>query len=260
MKTQPTPESIEKAKVLASRYKVPRQQMLAYFELERLPKGAGHSVKHLLSLLDERKDLDRIVALLDIYSKCFPNSKNLELCGFYGWYKKYWFSRDDALVLEVYENVLLDFTREKVSPWAFLDAGEPLIIRLDGWSSDSSSETTIELLTIYFYLVLPPIQNFNTYLIVQPKTILASYGWHTFLNQINKKFSDKWEILTLSDETKIALKDESEKLIFLHRIRQGLLDEGDLDKYDLLGRQIARLGELAVFEIYNIEYDEEPIK
>lgn len=260
MKAQPTPEHIDKAKALSSRYKVPREELLSYFELERIPRGTGHSVKHLLSLLDEREDLNRIVQLLEIYSKSFPNSKSLDLCGFYGWYKKFWFSREDALVFKVYENVLLEFTKEKVNAFSFRETGEALIHKLAEWATDSSSETSIELLTIYFYLVIPPVQKFNPYLIVKPTSILSSYGWHTFLSEVDKKYSDKWQILTFSEATKNRLEEESIKLVFLHRIRQALLDEGDLEKYDTLGKQIARLGELAVFEKYSIEYNKEIMK
>lgn len=254
MKRTATPESIGKARALNARYKLPRQHVLEAFGLARFPSGSAFAIKNLMTLLDQREDLDRVHELVTVYAACFPLSRSLTPTGFYNFYKKNWFTRGDVLAFRIYEQVLVEFTDEQVSVWPFMGAGEALISKLEDWATVDSADTVEELLSLFFYLVLPRVQEWQAYLLVQPKSILDKYGWHTFLKEIKAKYGDKWHFLRQSETTVVRIDDENSKLLFLREVRQTLLDEGDLVRYDLLGREISRDGELAVFERYNLTY------
>jgi len=219
--------------------------VLRILQLDKITGNERYVLRHLIKLLIDRNDMERLLELANLFYKIHPVVTEIQLTKFYYWYKSEHITIEDVVVYNNYMCHVTKYGITECNPSVFAERGTALLMWLLSWLGDSGNDLQ-ETLNQYFKLVLPEVIKFNRNLLNTPKSILEGYGRNIFLTAIENNGGKKSFIKPTS---KTIRKNTAErtKLETISNYRQRLLEKGDLKKYDKIGRDLAIHG---IDEVY----------
>ena len=233
------PRDLEKELRVAKKKKLAQiHQDIKLFFGDTTAGSAKWATKHLCDLIYKNNDRDRIEALHGYFKKTQPSQK---VEAFYYWCKDHPLSKKDLYVYDVYTEVVKGRVREnmiQINDFSVL--GERLYTQLEEWKGDS--ETCIsDVIVDYLQITLAMGLEWNRTLLYTPKCILGSYGWGAFEDEIKSR-GGKSSILKPSKEKQNTVKKEREMIDEIDEITRTLIQQGDIELADEIGKSVTRKG------------------
>ena len=184
----------------------------------------------------KRGDYEEIVKqLLSLYYSNTNKARNFER--FYFWIKDYNFSKKDLEVFDIYSKIVSEYGIDKVDIKieSFSNGRvEGLLDKLKMWAGECGNSEA-DLIENYFVLIIPVAYEFNRRIITKAKALLEDYGWSLFLEAMDKSEDS----FLIPSEIEIEKEKELKELFGnVFEARNELLERGDVESFDELGRRV----------------------
>lgn len=198
-------------------------------------------IVHQLVRFIEEHDLN-VYDLVDEWLANSPQLKSLNPVQrpkmFYRYIRYERLSTEDQIVYTVYLEVLKRFTssRLSISMKEFKDLS--FVERLDQWFGKRVGNSVEDILVDFLVVAFSEVIKFNKSLLYKPQTILGTFGWRTFDAWVEDNYggTQGYALPTKKEYTEAG--QQHKKLVQLARERYKLLEEGNIEEFDRLGKSI----------------------
>lgn len=236
-------DDIKKERPKPSRFSISARDstyVLDTLKIGSLVGNERYTLRHLVKLLIDRKDLERLPDITQLYFKVHPSVSELQITQFYFWYKTSPITLEDMIVYDIYMLRVSKYGVTECNPSCFSERGTALLMWLVSWLGDSGNDLQ-DTLDKYFELVIPEVVKFNRNLLNTPRSILDGYGRNLFLAEVDR-LGGKSSFIIPPPALIKKTNSEHSKLLLVAKYRRRLLEKGDLEEYDRIGKEIAENG------------------
>lgn len=210
-------------------------------ELTGTLSRATIGVMYQLAKFIEEHDLNTY-DLADEWLSNLPRQKSLSPAQrpkmFYRYIKFERLNTEEQTIRMVYLETLKRFasSRLSISMNEFKDLN--FTSKLDEWFNQPVGNLIEDTLVDFLVVVFSAVCKFNKSLLWKPQTILGDFGWRTFDAWVEDNYGGArgYALPTKKEHTEAA--QQREKLLKLARQRYKVLDNGDLQEFDRLGKTI----------------------
>lgn len=198
-------------------------------------------IVHQLIRFIEENDLN-IYDLVDEWLTNSPQSGSLNPAQrpklFYRYIKYERLNAEDQIINTAYLEVLKRFTSSRLSISTKEFKNLCFIERLDQWFGKRVGNSVEDVLVDFLVVAFSEVCKFNKSLLWKPQTILGDFGWRTFDTWIEDNYGGANGYALPTKDALMNTKQQREKLIKLARERYKVLDDGDIEEFDRLGKII----------------------
>jgi hypothetical protein len=224
-----------------------RERQLLFGSLRKVLELAGSlshtntGIVHQLARFIEENDLN-VYDLVDEWLTNSPQSMSLSPAQrpklFYRYIKYERLSVEDQIVHTVYLEVLKRFTSSRLSISMKEFKNLSFIEKLNQWFGKQVGNSVEDTLVDFLVVVLSEVCKFNKSLLWKPRTILGDFGWRTFNTWVEDNYGGTNGYALPTKDALVTTKQQREQLIKLARERYKVLDDGDIEEFDRLGKTI----------------------
>ena len=227
----------------------------AYERLERtigIPATAKEN--RMLGLLAaafaQNGDVGREEALLFLYRRARPHADDKPGFGeLYAWYRSRRLSKDDELAFLTYAIEAKRRGVEGASPDAFSRRGGHLLGKLRDWAGRDCASDDGEILALFFSAACDRMEmNGFGSMLMNPIWFFTDATWCHFLQDIDRRFGGKESVLQF--EARVDPREAS--ALALAELRRRAVFDGDIARFDEIGRAMTDVGPVAAAERYGV--------